>query len=187
MEKKKKLSNIIKYFLVSIFIGCSFQTPEIIIYGVSYGGNCDLTKMPTLVLDPDWTKEEVDIIKSAAKQWEDAVGINFGKLEYSNTDCDLPDTQSFVKGCIVKTTSSTNLCKFVDDNVDCGKSKKAIYIFVDNTKLSHLEETVAHELGHWTGLNHPNADGYLMSVYPYEDASRLTSKDIELYEETCLN
>jgi hypothetical protein len=172
-----------------ILLGCSCsESSEHAIFGVCYGGECNLTKMPTLVLDPDWTAEEADIIRYAVHQWESKVNIDLGKVEYSEVDCDLPGSESEVAGCIVKAYAYKDVCRILPDNtnIECTDTYKyMIVIFTKYTGLNHLSETVTHEIGHWIGLEHKSENGYVMSDVDYRDASYVTEKDVQFYKESC--
>jgi predicted Zn-dependent protease len=163
-------------------VNCSIVTTQSEDFlGVAYGGNCDLGKMPTLVIDPDWSEDQSNKIRAGAKQWEDAVGVDFGNLDISKVDCGIPN-ENWVKGCIARANNMNDVCVYDSkDGFKCVKAKGA-GIVIGKTSPD-LQQVAAHEFGHWIGIGHINNSMALM--YPNQGQDELTDIDINEYDKVC--
>jgi hypothetical protein len=162
-------------------VNCSFGHTSENFLGVAYGGNCDIGKLPTLVIDPDWSTDQIKKIRAGAKQWEAAVGIDFGSLPISEVDCGLPN-ENWVKGCIAKADDMDEVCAYNEEyEVDCIKAKNPGIVIGGSSP--DLQQVAAHEFGHWIGLGHINDSGALM--YKFQGQREVTDLDIGEYENVC--
>ena len=176
---------IINILYCIYIIGCSYSVnnSHFILLGISYGGDCNLNKMPTLVLDPDWDESQVKKIRLGAKQWEEAVGVDLGILPISNVDCGSPIEDNWVPGCIVKVSNVGDFCTYDDKfNIDCVNVKTSGIVIGCEDEI--IEQISAHEIGHWIGVHHINNFNALMYKYAYQN--KVTEIDIEEYEKKCL-
>jgi hypothetical protein len=173
-----------KKYLILFFICISCDDGGVVentegVLGYSVYGNCDLYQKIPLIIDPDFTDDQIDKIRDGARYWEDAVGIDFGGLPISENNC---SRESGVPGCIIK----ADKC-FKDD----GAPYPEIFIYMNIIIEGNypLDKIVAHEIGHYIGLVHVKDTQSIMyyAVGGGETEKYQISKfDIELYEQVCI-
>lgn len=168
-----------------LLLSCSNQAfadqEDVIINGLTIGIDCEYN-MP-LTLDPDWDASQAEIIRRAAKQWEDTLGINIGELKYNSKNCGYPNENNWIKGCIVKGKSFNNIgCKFIKGIMFC-QDNKGIIIFTDSVGNNILEAIALHEIGHYIGMSHIPFSECVMSQYGI--TNKVTKEDVLFYNRSC--
>jgi hypothetical protein len=147
------------------------------VLGRSLIGNC----FPKgLFLDPSWTSEEQEVIRSAAREWKNAIGIDLGELPVN----DLCVWSPYVEGagnCIIRADRSYTE-EIPSDNIRLYHDTLCEY---DVNYIRMLRVVALHEIGHWIGIGHLDDSDALMNAEFVGLDSSITNDDINLYEETC--
>jgi hypothetical protein len=169
-----------KYFILfGLCFSCSSSDfdPDSLLAFSTYG-TCDFYQKVPLIIDPDFSNEEIIQIKKGAKYWEDAIGINLGGLPISEINC---SRENSVLGCITKVNKA-----ILDDK----KGYPLIYLYMDHIISGNLpiNKITAHEIGHYIGLVHVDNEQSIM-YYAIESGQielEISEYDIEIYEEVCV-
>lgn len=145
--------------------------PELLGYALGSGS-------APLVLDPSWDSRTAELIREAARWWEDAVGVDLGAMPVADTDCTL---ESETPGCIVRL-----------DRAVSGTRVAGIHLYVgtmhdEGLGWRALMHVTAHEVGHWIGIHHHTESGVMAASFdPSVQRTGLTDADVAAYEAACV-
>jgi hypothetical protein len=140
--------------------------------------NCrKLTALDGVASASELTEEVIrQEIGSAFAMWQAAAGIIFRQAETPMTADILIGAQVEPEGWaftnVFYDTRSSDAVKRISQSLICLNPLKRWKVGFDgNLKSYDLRYTLAHEIGHAIGLDHPDDDGQIMS-YRYEEAFR---------------
>lgn len=133
-----------------------------------------------LSIDPRWDSETAELIREAARWWEDAVGVDLGELPTAAEPC---EREARVAGCIARR----------DVHVHRADTRPAgIDVYVDTIRAhgggyDTLQRVVAHEVGHWIGIGDHADSGVMATGVGVSWSGELTDVDIKAYETECVD
>ena len=192
---RKIMFSFLKKYPIILLIGCNEDVCELInqdvatdrgeleenILGMGTIGNCSPER---LFLDPSWTQEEQETIRSAAKEWKGTIGIDLGELPVNDLCIWDPYTKG-VENCILradrlyfKDIINNGIILYHDTILESVASCNS------ENYIEKLRAVALHEMGHWIGLHHLNDNNAVM--FKYLRITPITNNDIRFYENTCL-
>lgn len=141
-----------------------------------------------MVIDPDFTDEEVEQIRQGIKLWEDTIGVDLGEVVISEQDC---SRYTKIKTCIVKIEDEglyvINATE--NDSRDYESTHNQIHLYVNSFyyfyDMSYLSGLVAHEVGHYLNLSHTK-NGLMAAGGAFTLPITITDVDLLEYSEKCL-
>jgi hypothetical protein len=147
--------------------------------------NCrKLTSLNGLATSSQLTKDVIQReIRGAFAMWQTAANINFREAETSSMPDILIGAQVEPEGWafanVFYDARSANAIKPISQSLICLNPLKPWKVGFDGNLDSYdLRYTIAHEIGHAIGLDHPDVDGQIMGFRYEEDFRELQPGDV---------
>ena len=114
-----------------------------------------------LVLDPEFSSIEINLIRDGAKRWEDTLGVAF-TISYvpSHTCSNLSILRSFQIEPLVRQIETETKNGILGHWVGAGDSSYIVIVVDKIASTQKFENVITHELGHSLGFSHDDQMEY---------------------------
>jgi len=151
-----------------------YRQPQSGPLGTTWIKGCDFTR-PTI--DPRFDESQRAAIRSAARQWEEAVGVDLGPLPAAEESC----VPAVTPACIALGDASAP-APYTD-----ARAYEGIVLYP--SRISDFDQSfelvAMHELGHYIGVAGHGTAGIMRPHVPLPD--RVCQVDIDLFEAYCVD